>query len=84
MGLRGAGLRGDHRALFIDHYNTQDGNGELVLVDLATGARRSLARAVTGVAVADQTGAEGTDVAYVVRGRAASSSDGLWRMTLPP
>ena len=75
---------GNQRAMFIDHYNAQDGNGELVLVDLATGARQSLARAVANVTVAGGNEAEGTDVAYVVRGRAAAARDGLWLTTLPP
>ena len=78
------GLLGNRRALFVDHFNNQDGNGELVLVDLTTDARQSLARAVTDVTVASPTDAEGTDVAYTVRGRASSSSDGLWLTTLPP
>ncbi len=77
-------LLGNERAMFIDHYNVQDGNGELVLVELATGARQSLARAVASVTVAGGKEAEGTDVAYVVRGRAAAARDGLWLTTLPP
>lgn len=76
------GLLGNDRVLFVDHYNVQDGNGELVLVDLATGTRQSLARSVTGVAVSSED--EGADVAYAVRGRASSSRDGLWLTTLPP
>jgi hypothetical protein len=78
------GLRGNRRALFVDHYNAQDGNGELVLVELATGARQTLARAVTDVAVFGALEEGGTDVAYTVRGRAASARDGLWLTTLPP
>jgi hypothetical protein len=78
------GMLGNQRALFIDHYNAQDTNGELVLVDLATGARQSLARAVANVTVAGGREAEGTNVAYTVRGRAAASRDGLWLTTLPP
>ena len=78
------GLLGNQRALFIDHYNAQDTNGELVLVDLATGDRQSLARAVASVTVIGGKEAEGTDVAYTVRGRAAASRDGLWLTTLPP
>jgi hypothetical protein len=78
------GVLGNRRAMFLDHWNVQDGNGELVLVDLDTGARQSLARAVTGVAVAGSNEDAGTDVAYAVRGRAASSRDGLWLTTLPP
>jgi hypothetical protein len=77
------GVLGNRRALFVDHYNAQDDNGELVLVDLATGARQSLARAVTGVTVSGGED-EGADVAYTVRGRAAASRDGLWLTTLPP
>ena len=69
-------LFGDRRVLFVDHFNGQDGNGELVLVDRATGARKSLARSVTDVAVARTTDAGETDVAYAVRGRGSSSRDG--------
>jgi len=76
------GMLGNRRALFIDHYNAQDDNGELVLVDLATGARQSLARAVTEVTVSGSE--DEADVAYAVRGRAAASRDGLWLTTLPP
>jgi hypothetical protein len=81
------GVRGNRRALFVDHYNGQDGTGDLVLVDLSTGAQQLLARAVTGVAARGSTSEvdeEGTDVAYSVRGRASSARDGLWLMTLPP
>jgi hypothetical protein len=78
------GLLGNRRALFVDHFNRQDDNGELVLVDLTTGARESLAHAVTDVAVARGGEAEGTDVAYSVRGRASSARDGLWLTKLPP
>ena len=77
-------LFGDRRVLFVDHFNGQDGNGELVLVDRATGAAELLARAVTDVAVARATDAGGTDVAYAVRGRGSSSRDGLWLTTLSP
>ena len=78
------GLLGNRWALFVDHFNAQDGNGELVLVDIATGTRQSLARAVTGVALAGVSEDAGTDIAYAVRGRAASARDGLWLTTLPP
>jgi hypothetical protein len=78
------GLLGNRRALFVDHFNAQDGNGELVLVEVATGASQVLARAVTSVAVSGRAEAEGTDVAYAVRGRAGSSRDGLWLTNLPP
>lgn len=77
-------LFGDRRVLFVDHFNGQDGNGELVLVDRATGAPEVLARSVTDVAVARATDAGGTDVAYAVRGRGGSSRDGLWLTTLSP
>jgi hypothetical protein len=76
-------LFGDRRVLFVDHFNGQDANGELVLVDRATGAVELLARSVTDVAVARATDA-GTDVAYAVRGRGSSSRDGLWLTTLSP
>ena len=78
------GLLGSRRAVFVDHFNAQDGNGELVLVEVATGASQLLARAVTSVSVPGRREAEGTDVAYAVRGRAGSSRDGLWLTTLPP
>jgi len=77
-------LYGDRRVLFVDHFNGQDGNGELVLVDRATGAPEVLARSVTDVAVARATEAGETDVAYAVRGRGSSSRDGLWLTTLSP
>ena len=76
-------LFGDRRVLFVDHFNGQDANGELVLVDRATGARELLALSVTDVAIARTTDA-GTDVAYAVRGRGSSSRDGLWLTTLSP
>jgi hypothetical protein len=78
------GVLGNRRAVFVDHFNAQDRNGELVLVEVETGASQLLARAVTSVAVSGRAGAEGTDVAYAVRGRAGSSRDGLWLTTLPP
>jgi hypothetical protein len=78
------GVLGNRRALFVDHFNAQDGNGELVLVEPAAGASRTLARGVTTVAVPGRSDAEGTDVGYAVRGRAGSSRDGLWLTTLPP
>ena len=76
-------LFGDRRVLFVDHFNGQDANGELVLVDRATSARELLALSVTDVAIARTTDA-GTDVAYAVRGRGSSSRDGLWLTTLSP
>ena len=59
-------------------------NGELVLVDRATGAAELLARSVTDLAVVWATDAAETDVAYAVRGRGSSSRDGLWLTTLSP
>jgi hypothetical protein len=76
------GVLGDRRAVFVDHWNVQDGNGELVVMEPGTGMTETLARGVTAVAVSNT--AEGADVAYTVRGRAASSRDGLWLATLPP
>ena len=78
------GLLDSNRALFVDHWNAQDGNGELVLVDMNTGERQSLARAVTDVTVSGGNPDGSLDVAYSVRGRAAASRDGLWLTTLPP
>jgi len=79
----GGAFRDNRRALFIDHFNSQDGYGDLVLVELATGATQLLARSVTEVAVEGNVD-EATEVAYAVKGRASSARDGLWLMTLPP
>jgi len=79
----GGVLRDSRRALFIDHFNSQDGYGDLVLVELATGAQQLLARSVTEVAAAGSVD-EATEVAYAVKGRANTARDGLWLMTLPP
>ena len=79
------GMLGNRRALFVDHYNAQDGNGELVLVEVATGASQLLARAVTGVTVSwpgeKQKGRTSRTPSAVARGRRAT---GLWLTTLPP
>jgi hypothetical protein len=78
-------LYGDRRVLFVDHFNGQDANGELVLIDRATGATELLARAVTDVAIARASEDAGeTDVAFAVRGRGSSSRDGLWLATMSP
>jgi hypothetical protein len=78
------GVFGNRRILITDHWNTQDSTGELMLVDPATGARTSLARAVSEFAVGGDVDAADTNLAYAVRNRAASPRDGLWLATLPP
>jgi hypothetical protein len=80
----GSVVAGNRRILMIDHWNTQDNKGELVLLEPSTGARLSLARAVSEVAVGVDVDAEGTNIAYVVRNRGASPRDGLWLAALPP
>jgi WD40 repeat protein len=78
----GRTLRGNHRVLVIDHWNSQDGSGNLELVDLPSGARQVLAHAVTDLAGSGS--ADGAArVLYSVRGRFASGQDGLWETTLP-
>ena len=74
---------GDRRVLFTDHWNSQDGSGEAVILDIDTGARQVLARSVTQLAMSGNVDEAGGDVAYAVRGRGASSRDGLWLTTLP-
>jgi hypothetical protein len=74
--------RGDQRALFIDEWNGQDLSGTLALVDLMTGERTVLARAVTNFAANASVDGDAR-VDYTVRGRYASAQDGLWRITLP-
>ena len=54
-----------------------------VLLDAAhAGVHARRGRFVAGLSAG--TAEEGTDIAYAVRGRAASSRDGLWLTTLPP
>ena len=69
--------------LLIDHWNSQDGNGELTLIDIDSGARQRLARAVTDMTTAGNIDGEGTNVAYTIRTRVSSDRDGLWLTTLP-
>jgi hypothetical protein len=78
------GVFGNRRIVITEHWNTQDGTGELVLLDPATGARTSVARAVSGFAIGGDVDAAGTRLAYAIRNRAASPRDGLWLATLPP
>jgi hypothetical protein len=78
------GVFGNRRILITDHWNTQDSTGELVLVDPETGARTSLARAVSEFSVGGDVDAAATNLVYAVRNRAASPRDGLWLATLPP
>jgi hypothetical protein len=74
----------NERALFVDHWNSQDATGDLTLVDIPTGARQRLAQAVTGFTAWGDIDQGGTNVAYTVRGRVASGRDGLWLTALPP
>jgi len=74
---------GNRRVLFTDHWNSQDGSGEAVILDITTGARQVLARSVTELTMSGDVDEAGGDVAYAVRGRGASSRDGLWLTTLP-
>ncbi len=78
----GATLRGNQRVLVIDHWNTQDGSGNLDLVDLLSGTHRVLAHAVTDLA-GDGSVDGAARVMYAVHGRFASAQDGLWQTTLP-
>jgi hypothetical protein len=75
---------GNRRVLLVDHWNSQDGNGELTLIDLESGDRQRLGRAVTDMTTAGSVDDEGTSVAYTVRTRVSSDRDGLWLTTLPP
>ena len=76
---------GSRRALLVDHWNTQDASGELALIDVDSGARQTLGRAVTGFASwGNDVDAAGTNVAYAVRSRVPSDRDGLWLTALPP
>jgi hypothetical protein len=81
-GFSGATLRGNQRLLIIDHWNTQDGSGNLDLIDLLSGTRQVLAHAVTDLAGSGSVDGPAR-VLYSVRGRFASAQDGLWETTLP-
>jgi hypothetical protein len=74
---------GNRRVLFTDHWNSQDGNGELTLIDMETDSRQRIARAVTDMTTAGSVDGAGTNVAYMVRTRVSSDRDGLWLTTLP-
>ena len=74
---------GNRRVLFTDHWNSQDGSGEAVILDIETGARQVLGRSVTQLTTSGNVDEAGGDVAYAVRGRGASSRDGLWLTTIP-
>jgi hypothetical protein len=80
----GTSRGGDRRALFLDHWNSQDQSGDLVLLDLASGARQVFGQAVTEFTAAGDVEAGGTNVAYAVRSRVASDRDGIWLTALPP
>jgi hypothetical protein len=75
---------GVRRVLLVDHWNSQDASGELVLLDLASGLRQALGRAVTEFATFGDVDTEAVNVAYTVRSRVAAPRDGLWLTTLPP
>ncbi len=78
----GAALLGNQRVLLIDHWNTQDGSGNLDLVDLSSGTGQVLAHAVTDLAGSGSVDGAAR-VMYAVHGRFASAQDGLWQTTLP-
>jgi hypothetical protein len=73
---------GNRRALLIDRWNEQDASGTLELVDLTTGGRQVIARAVTDFATSGSVDGA-AHMIYAVRGRFASGQDGLWQTTLP-
>jgi len=75
---------GNRRVLLIDHWNSQDTSGELALIDVMSGARQGLGRAVTDYAVSGDVDADPANVVYTVRSRVASPRDGLWLTALPP
>ena len=79
-----SGRLGSRRALFLDHWNSQDDTGDLVLVDLVAGDRQIIASSVAEAAISGDVDAGGTQVACAVRTRSASARDGLWLNTLPP
>lgn len=78
----GTTVRGNQRVLLLDHWNTQDGSGNLDLVDLPSGTSQVLAHAVTDVAASGSVDGAAR-VMYAVHGRFASAQDGLWQTTLP-
>jgi hypothetical protein len=76
---------GNRRVLLVDDWNTQDAVGDLTLLDMSTGARSVLGRAVTSFGVSGGSVDDAkTNIAYVARSRVASDRDGLWLTTLPP
>ena len=74
---------GARRLLALTHFNSQDQSGRIELFDLALQTSTVLAESVTEVAAAGSVD-DAVDIAYVVRSRVPSSSDGLWLATLPP
>jgi hypothetical protein len=74
---------GSERVLLIDHWNSQDGSGELTLIDIDEDERQRIARAVTDMTTAGSIDGDGLSIAYTVRTRVASDRDGLWLTTLP-
>jgi hypothetical protein len=74
---------GSERVLLIDHWNSQDGSGELTLIDIDKDERQRIARAVTDMTTAGSIDGDGLNIAYTVRTRVSSDRDGLWLTTLP-
>jgi hypothetical protein len=75
---------GVRRMLLVDHWNSQDASGDLVLIDIASGLRQALGRAVTEFAVSGDVDSDPVNVAYSVRSRVPAARDGLWLTALPP
>jgi hypothetical protein len=73
MGLR--------RLVALTHWNSQDQSGRVELFDLAGGTSTVLAEAAIALAAAGSVD-DAVDIAYVVRARAPSATDGLWLATL--
>jgi hypothetical protein len=84
---------GRTRALALLEWDGARDTGTLTLIDLASGAKTSLADEVYAVAVDPGHSADappgfdalapGTKIAFLTRGRMASSYDGLWVTELP-
>jgi hypothetical protein len=73
---------GARRLLALTRWNSENQTGQLELFDLVRGTSTVLAEPVTTLAAAGSVD-DAVDIAYVLRTRAPSSSDGLWLATLP-
>jgi hypothetical protein len=63
--------------------STQDGTGTLGVVDWRFGQKRAISPAVADFLVSsDQSGVRPLNIVYLVRGRGASSQDGIWAATI--